>query len=166
MTPVDDTIETPRLRLPCLCREDAEAIVHGLRPLEDRWAADYPTDASLVAAGLVVTAAAERRELGAFGPRQIVRRSDGVAIGGCGFVSGGPGPDGSVHIAFSIVDEHARAGYAEEAVHALVTYARTLPGVRRVLAETAATNDAAVDVYETAGMRRAAAEDGLVLFEA
>ena len=161
-----DGIDTPRLRLVPLSVHDAAAIVHGQRPLEDRWAPDYPTDATLVAAGLVVTAQAEGRELAPWTAYQIVRRSDGKAVGGCGFVWGEPDRAGNVHVSFSIVDSARGEGYGPEALRAIIAFAKQHPEVTRVLAETAHTNTEGLGVFQEAGMRRAGADDHLVYFEA
>jgi RimJ/RimL family protein N-acetyltransferase len=165
-TPAMDGIETQRLQLVPLSLDEAFAMVNGHRPVEDRWAADYPTDASLVAAGLVVTAEAEGRELGPFTAYQIVCREDGRAVGGCGFIEGGPDPAGHVHVSFSLVDSARGHGYASEALAAIIAFAKDQPGVTRVLAETAGTNTSRIAVFEDAGMRRAGSDGELVFFEA
>jgi RimJ/RimL family protein N-acetyltransferase len=161
-----DGIDTPRLRIVPLSLEEATAIVHGERPVEDRWASDYPTDATLVAAGLVVTAEAEGRDLRPWSAYQVIRREDERAVGGCGFPFDGPDPQGRVMISFSIVDSARGEGYAAEALEAMIGWAKRQPGVTRVLAETAATNIRAIHVYERAGMRRAGSDGQLVFFEA
>jgi RimJ/RimL family protein N-acetyltransferase len=158
--------ETPRLRIVPIPYEDAEAMLHGRRPAEDRWAPDYPTDSTLVAAGVVVTAVAEGRDLGPFGSYQIIRRADEMAVGGCGFVLGGPDEHGCVQVSFSLVGSAEGHGLAPEAMEALIAFAKELPGVRRVVAETAQTNTAGLEVYEQAGMRLAGWDGELVLLEA
>jgi RimJ/RimL family protein N-acetyltransferase len=160
-----DGLTTPRLRIVPLQLDEALAMVHGQRPVEERWAPDYPTDASLVAASLVVTAEAEGRPLGSWGAYQIVRRADGKVVGGVGFPIGGPDPQGRVLMGFSIVESAAGESYAAEALRAVIAWAKAQPGVTRVLAETAATNTRGVDVYEQAGMRRAGSDGQLVFFE-
>jgi RimJ/RimL family protein N-acetyltransferase len=161
-----DGIDTPRLRMVPLSLQDAAAMVHGQRPVQDRWAPDYPTDATLVAAGLVVTADAEGRDLRPWTAYQVIRRSDGVAVGGCGFALGGPDVQGRVNISFSIVESACGEGYAIEALTAMIGWAKAQASVTRVLAETAATNTGGISVYERAGMRRAGSDGQLVFFEA
>jgi RimJ/RimL family protein N-acetyltransferase len=158
-------IDTQRLRVAPMPLEVAEALVQGHRPAGVNWPDDYPTDSTLVAASMLYAAEAEGRPLGCWTVYQIVRRSDGRVVGGCGFVSGGPDPRGHVQVAFSVPDSERGQGYAAEAMQALVAWARRQPGVTRVLAETASTNAAAVTVYEAAGMRRAGSDGGLVFFE-
>src|SRR3954469_14815232 len=96
-------IETPRLRLVPLSLPDAAALVNGHQPDTARWADGYPTDGTLVAAGFVVTAEAEGRPLGPWGTYQIVRRSDGVVVGDCGFLSA-PDSHGFVHVGYGIAE--------------------------------------------------------------
>ena len=141
-------------------------MLHGRRPREPRWAPDYPTDSTLVAAGVVVTAAAEGRDLGPFTSYQIIRGEDGIAVGGCGFVFGGPDEQGCVQVSFSLVASAEGHGLAAEAMEALIGFAKGLPGVARVRAETAQTNTAGLEVYEQAGMRLAGWDGELVLLEA
>jgi RimJ/RimL family protein N-acetyltransferase len=159
-------VDTHRLHIVPLALEEAEALLHGQRPVDDHWAPDYPTDATLVAAGVVVTAAAEGRDLGPWTAYQVQRREDGMAIGGVGFSLGEPDREGRVRVTFSLVDSAAGHGFAAEAVHAMIDFAKRQPGVTRVLAETAETNPQGLCAFEHAGMRRAGAHDGLVSFEA
>lgn len=159
-------IDTPRLRLIPLSRDDAAALIHGERPAHANWAPDYPTDSTLVAAGALLTADAEGRPLDEWTNYQMVVRADGRAIGGCGFVLGGPDAGGHVQITFCIVESARGQGYAAEAVEALVAWAKGQPEVTRVLADTACTNAAAIAVFEQAGMRRAGSDGDLVFFEA
>jgi RimJ/RimL family protein N-acetyltransferase len=159
-------IDTPRLILRELPLEVAEAIVAGRRPSEARWAPGYPTDSTLVAASIVVTAEAQGSRLGPWTSYQIVLRDTGCAVGGCGFMFGPPDGSGDVQISFSIVEAHKEDGYAAEAVRALIAWAHGQPDVIRVRAETAASNAEGIRVYEAAGMRRAGWDGQLVFFEA
>jgi RimJ/RimL family protein N-acetyltransferase len=154
-------LTTLRLRLVPLSLADAHALMHGRRPPRAYWAPDYPTDASLVAAGMLVAAEAEGHDLGPWTAYQVIRRADGLVIGGCGFVLGGPDERGRVHLGCSIVDSvgDARHRYGAEAVTAMIAWARSWPGVTRVITETSACNTAALARYEGAGMRRARIDD-------
>jgi RimJ/RimL family protein N-acetyltransferase len=160
------SLQTPRLRLVPLSLEDAHAILEGRRPVEDRWAPDYPTDATLVVSGMLVTAAAEGRDFGPWTAYQMIRRSDDMVIGGVGFALGEPDPDGAVHLTYSIVDSEAHEDYAAEGVGAMIAFARSQEGVTRVVAETSQTNLFGIHVYESAGMKRAGGDQQLVFFEA
>lgn len=159
------SMDTPHLRLVPLELEVAEAIIEGARPPGEEWAHDYPSDATLVAASIVVAAAREGGDLGPWTAFQIRRRDTGMAIGGVGYALGPPGHDGAVQVTYSIVPSQQGRGYGREAVRAAVEYARA-HGVERVVAETAATNDHGIGVFEGAGMRRSGEQDGIVFFEA
>src|SRR5687768_16417072 len=114
-------VVTDRLQLLQLDLDSAVSMLDGERPLGHQWSSGYPTERTLVAAGMVVAA-----DLGAFGTFLMVRRSDGVIIGDCGF-HGPPDSTGAVTIGFEVVPEARGQGYATEAVEALLAYARTLP---------------------------------------
>src|SRR4051794_24294275 len=94
------TLVTPRLRIRRLSVEHAEAILHGTVPPGVLWADGYPADTTLVAAGIVVTAAREGRNLGPWTAYQIERREDGAVIAGIGFFDP-PDDDGIVRIGWS-----------------------------------------------------------------
>ncbi|HVL94892.1 MAG TPA: GNAT family N-acetyltransferase [Solirubrobacteraceae bacterium] len=160
-----DAIDTQRLRLVPLSVTDAHALVNGHRPGADSWADGYPTDGTLVAAGLVVTAHATEGGLGRWGVYQMVRRADGVILGDCGFL-GPPDHRGCVHVGYGLAEPERDHDYAVEALAALVAWARAQPEATRVLADVAPTNLATVRVLEAAGLRRAGADDRLVYYEA
>lgn len=158
-------IATQRLRLVRLTAGTAAAIMDGQRPAGANWAEGYPADSTLVAAAMLVTAAAEGRDLGPWTVYQVVRAADDRVLAGIGFFEP-PDADGVVHIGFSETAE-ARAGDAlPEAVAALAAFAAEQPGVRAVRADTAPTNRRAVAVLEAAGMRQIGADHRLIYFEA
>ena len=147
--------------------EVAEAIVDGLRPADpDEWAPDYPTDATLIGASMLVAAAAEGREDELWGFYQSIRRDRGRVVGGGGFGRTPPDAGGEVHVGYSIAPSERGAGFEVEAVRGLVGWALRHPGVTRVLAETAATNEDGLAVYAAAGMRRRPDGGDVVVFEA
>jgi len=160
-----ETIETQRLRLVPLSLGDAAAMVNGHRPDAIRWAQGYPTDGTLVAAGLVVTAEAEGRPLGPWTTYQMHRRSDGIVIGDCGFL-GPPDAQGRVQLGYGVCEPERGHGFAVEALIALIAWARSHPEITRVLADTACTNLPSIAVMEAAGMRRAGSDGQIVLYEA
>jgi RimJ/RimL family protein N-acetyltransferase len=89
-----------------------------------------------------------------------------LAIGNGGF-KGPPDADGTVEIGYSVLEEHQRRGYASEAVGALVEWAFTHPGVRRVIAETYPELIASIGVLKKLGFRQieGGAEQGAIRFE-
>jgi RimJ/RimL family protein N-acetyltransferase len=162
---VMEAIQTQRLRLVPLSLGDAAALVNGHRPEAARWADGYPTDGTFVAAGFIVTAEAQGRVLGPWSTYQMVRLSDGVVLGDCGFL-GPPDHHGWVHVGYGVADSAREQGYATEALSGLIAWAKERPEVTRVLADTACTNHASIRVMEGAGMRRAGSDAGIVYFEA
>ena len=158
-------LRTHRLELSALDVYEAQALVESGQPPGRRHAPDYPTDATFVAAGLVVTAAAEHRDLGPYTTYQIVRQMDGAVIGDCGF-HGMPDENGAVEVGYNIAPSARGRGYASEAFEALIGFALLQHGVRRVRAETTRANAASRRVMEKAGMRLTRADGELLLYEA
>jgi len=79
----------------------------------------------------------------------VTRDVTPTLIAGAGFM--GPPEDGAVEIGYSVVAEARGAGYATEIVGALVRRAFESDSVQRVVAETAATNEASQRVLERNG---------------
>jgi [ribosomal protein S5]-alanine N-acetyltransferase len=156
-------LRTPRLELSPLEHEEARSLVETGHLSGRRVADGYPTDATLVAAGIVITAAGEARDLGPFTTYLVARRADGCVVGDCGFPEG-PAADGVVEIGYGIADSARDRGYGTEAVEALIGFALLQAGVRRVVAETTAANPASRRVLEKAGLKLLRERDGLLLF--
>jgi [ribosomal protein S5]-alanine N-acetyltransferase len=157
-------LRTRRLELRPLELADARALVDDGRPPGRRRAAGYPTESTLVAAGLLVAAAAERRELTPFTTYHVIRRADGAVIGDCGFH--GPPEGGCLDLGFAIAGSAQGRGYATEAVEALIGLGLLQPGVRCLRAETTRSNPASCRVLEKAGMRRVRESGELLVYEA
>jgi RimJ/RimL family protein N-acetyltransferase len=85
-------------------------------------------------------------------------------IGGAGCYP--PDEHGVVQVGYSIAPSELGQGFAAEAVRGLVAWLHDQPGVVRVVAETATTNDEGLEVYAAAGMHAAGLHDDLVVFEA
>ena len=158
-------LRTERLELAPMDFEEARALVESGRPMARRRAAGYPMDSTLVAAGMVVTAHAEHRELGPFTTYHVVRRADGTVIGDCGF-HGPPDDLGRVVIGYGIAESARGRGYATEAVEALIGFALLQHGVRRVCADTTRHNEYSRRVMEKAGMRLVRSDGELLFYEA
>ena len=75
---------------------------------------------------------------------------DRVLIGSGGIASV-PGEPDTVMIGYSILWEFQNRGYATEAVHHLVSFIITLPGIRRILATTYPELKASISVLEKSG---------------
>lgn len=158
-------IRTARLELTPLDVASARALVDTGEVGGRRRAEGYPTDSTLVAASMVVTAAAAGRDLGPFTTYQIVRQSDATIIGDCGF-HGPPDENGSVVIGYGIAESASGHGFASEALEALIGFALLQSGVKRVVADTTRSNYASRRVMEKAGMRLVRADGELLVFEA
>lgn len=65
---------------------------------------------------------------------------------------GPPDKEGTVEVAYGIVDSHQGQGYATEATQALLEWVRRDPRVRRIVAETLPHLAAAIAVMEKCGM--------------
>jgi RimJ/RimL family protein N-acetyltransferase/uncharacterized damage-inducible protein DinB len=77
---------------------------------------------------------------------------DGRLAGIVGY-KGRPGPDGTVEIGYSVMEEYQRQGIAAEAAGALVARAFGAPEVRRVIAETLPALLPSIRVLEKNGFR-------------
>jgi RimJ/RimL family protein N-acetyltransferase len=164
-TVTNGSFQTARLSLVPLSLGDAAAMVNGHRPPRARWAPDYPTEGTLVAAGIVVAAESEGHPLGPWTTYQVSHTEERLVIGDCGFLAP-PDDDGDVHVAYGICASRRGHGYASEALRALVQWAQGQPGVRHVLGDTAVTNESSMRVLEAAGLRRVGADDRLVYYAA
>jgi RimJ/RimL family protein N-acetyltransferase len=110
-----------------MTREAAHALLAGERPGGVRVADDYPTEFS---AGVAQCVGAE----GQFGPFFLHRAEDDLVVGEIGgaFVD----DKGTIEIGYAVVESQWTRGYATAAVEALVTQARMVPEVRRIVAHT------------------------------
>ena len=83
----------------------------------------------------------------------VVTRAHPQAIGQLG-TTGHTNAAGDLEIGYGMNPAVWGHGYATEAVGALVTHLHTLPGVRRVTADTAVSNRASERVLENVGFER------------
>lgn len=77
-----------------------------------------------------------------YGLLRVVRKADGASIGMCGVLKRDtlPEPD----LGFSLLPEHWSQGYALEAARAVMTHARDLLRLGRILAITTANNESSI----------------------
>ena len=105
-----------------------------------------------------------------YGERAIVRRATGDVIGACGFVPclapfgqiptlRMPGPveeqrlnSPEFGLYYAVAPRHQRHGYATEAAQALIRYAFTELGPRRIVATTTYDNEPSIGVMRNLGM--------------
>jgi len=156
-------LETSRLILHAVDEPEARRIVARTPAPTDAWAADYPFDGDLAALGSFLRASEQRGEQRPFGYYQIIRASDGLAIGGAGFKSAPA--DASVELGYGLAPSARGHGYAAEAVAALLAIAAD-NGVDVVTAETTDDNIASQRTLVHAGFTHVGAHDGLHRYRA
>ena len=139
---------TARLSLRAIDEMEGRCIRQHAPQPGDAWAADYPFEGDLAAIGGFLRATEQNGEQRPFGYYQIRRQSDGLAIGGIGFM--GP-PDGNVvEIGYGLAPSARGHGYAAEAVVVLAQIAAEL-GVSTIRADTDVDNVASQRTLEHAG---------------
>ena len=80
----------------------------------------------------------------------LVVLGTGEVVGDCGWY-GPPGADGEVEIGYGLAAPYRGRGIGTDAVTALLAWVTAQPGVRRVVAETDATNTASRRLLERLG---------------
>jgi [ribosomal protein S5]-alanine N-acetyltransferase len=100
-----------------------------------------------------------------YGPWLAVDDARRMLVGGAGF-HGPPWPDGTIEIGFGIGEAERGRGYATEAAGGLARWARSRPGIARVVARCEPTNTASIRVLERLGFRRTGEAEGLLTWEA
>jgi ribosomal-protein-alanine N-acetyltransferase len=138
------SIETPRLLLHPLTREQAELVLAGETPAGLPFAEGYPLPDTADGVRLFLRHGTE-----GFGSYLVVRREDGVVIGEIGFH--GPPTDGAATIGYGIVPGARRQGYATEAIVGLSDWALAQPGIVEVRAEVERDNMASTRALLGAG---------------
>lgn len=129
----------------------------------DARAAEYPFEGDLAALGGFLHATKPNGEQRPFGYYQIRRQSDGLAIGGVGFMGA---PDGNVvEIGYGLAPSARGHGYATEALAGLVQIAADL-GVTTIRADTDVGNVASQRTLENAGLHQVDADSELHHYQA
>ncbi|KUM72346.1 GNAT family N-acetyltransferase [Streptomyces curacoi] len=122
------------------------------------WIVGGPFEGTREAAGMVLKAyetGVHRPEFGLF---VLVRREDGLAVGGMGF-HGLPDEEGRAEVGYDLVEGARGRGYASEALRALSEWALARDDVRLLRASIEADNVPSQGVVERAGYVRATAEE-------
>ncbi|SFY40326.1 GNAT family N-acetyltransferase [Streptomyces atratus] len=144
-------LETPRLLLRPMNATDALRVMAGTPGDGAHWATGYPSPGERAAAERFLDTCARSGDPSPFGSYEIQRREDGQVIGGMGF-HGNPDENGHVTIGYGLVPSAQGMGYASEALHALLRFARD-QGVTCVHGDTDLDNIASQRVMEAVGMR-------------
>ncbi|MFG3162157.1 GNAT family N-acetyltransferase [Streptomyces sp. NPDC048232] len=128
------------------------------------WVGGGPFQGTRDAAGMLLKAyegGVHRPEWGVFA---LVRREDGLAVGGMGF-HGPPDEDGRVEIGYDLAEAARVHGYATEALRALCAWALAREEVTSVFATTEPANVASQAVITRAGFTRVAGDEGQLAYE-
>ncbi|HET7034617.1 MAG TPA: GNAT family N-acetyltransferase [Thermomicrobiaceae bacterium] len=158
-------LETARLLLPPFTLEEAHAVLNDSR-VGRAWSPGYPTEGDREIAAMLLRggpAPPDERAV-IFGPRRIVLRASGLAVGGIGFF-GPPDEAGTLSIGYGIAPEARNQGLTTEALGAMLAFAAAQPGVRRVLADTTPDNLASQRVLAKAGFQRIGQDAALIYYE-
>jgi RimJ/RimL family protein N-acetyltransferase len=126
LSPLPEVVASQRLRLPLVTPEDAAGMLAGRRRVS--WHPDYPRKGDQDAVAMVKDGDPEA----GWGPRHVVRSSDGLVVGSVGFFGGpAPGPDEApeAEVGFRLVEEARGHGVEAEALTALLEESDRL-GVR------------------------------------
>ncbi|WP_405667462.1 GNAT family N-acetyltransferase [Streptomyces sp. NBC_01166] len=157
-----EILMTTRLALHPLTAAQAGVVESGdthTPPDGARWAPGYPDEGDRAGARRFLAACASTGNPQPFGPYEIRRRTDGMAIGGVAF-HGRPDAAGQVTIGYGLISSARGRGYASEALRALLTFARS-QGVRSVKGDTDLDNVGSHRVMASAGMRLVAVDERL-----
>ncbi|MEU4271270.1 GNAT family N-acetyltransferase [Streptomyces sp. NPDC026092] len=146
-----DELLSERLVLRRLSADDAARIVGLVPAFPGQWAEGYPSDVDVAVARRFLDARDEHGDPGVFGPYEIRRREDRVAVGGIGF-HGPPDEGRFVTVGYGLVPGVRGRGYATEALRALLDLARA-QGVAGAKGDADLGNVASQKVMEGAGMR-------------
>ncbi|MEU3842008.1 GNAT family N-acetyltransferase [Streptomyces sp. NPDC028635] len=125
------------------------------------WNEDGPYEGTRDAAGMVAQAYAAGVHRPEFGMFVLVRREDGLAVGGMGF-HGTPDEDGRVEVGYDLVPSARGRGYATEALRALAHWALERGDVRVVFATVDRDNKPSRAVITRAGFTQVS-DDGAQL---
>ncbi|MFE9022053.1 GNAT family N-acetyltransferase [Streptomyces sp. NPDC007808] len=122
------------------------------------WIVGGPFEGTREAAGMMLNAyemGVHRPEFGLF---VLVRKEDGLAVGGMGF-HGAPDEEGRAEVGYDLVEGARGRGYASEALTALSEWALARDDVRLLCATVEAGNVPSQGVASRAGYVRATVEE-------
>ncbi len=154
--PIPTAIETARLVLRPVLREEAEALLVGIQPTGLSFGEGFPSEGTLESMDLFV--GPRRAELPGFTPFHMLRRADGVAIGSIGFTP--VAETRSVTAGYGISPAFEGQGYTTEALRGLVAWLFQA-GATLVRADTYVDHVASRRVMEKAGMELIEEVDGV-----
>ncbi|MFF7364407.1 GNAT family N-acetyltransferase [Streptomyces sp. NPDC008125] len=157
-----EDLVTARLVLHPLTIAEARRLVMGAageRAHDESWAPGYPDEGDVAGARRFLRSCASTGDPQPFGPYEIRRRQDGLAVGGVAF-HGHADDWGIVTIGYGLVPSARGRGFATEALRALLDLARD-NGVTGVEGDTDQRNVASQRVMNAVGMRLVAQDNRL-----
>ena len=145
-------LTTQRLTLRRLSQGDAEFIVELLNdPAFLRFVGDKAVRNADDARRYILDGPVASYERYGYGLWLVELKASGVPVGMCGLLKRETLPD--VDIGFAFLPAHRSQGYALESASAVLDYARTEFGLKRIVAITDADNAGSIRVLEKIGMR-------------
>jgi RimJ/RimL family protein N-acetyltransferase len=159
---IDGDLVTDRLLLHPFTVDEASRVIARRPAPGDRWHPEYPFADELGPLRALVRDADAGTPATPFTLYMIRARSNGLAVGGIGFV-GPPDDTGTVEVGYGLVRAARGCGVATEALLAVVARAREL-GARSVAADTTLDNTASQRVLAKAGFREKGRTASLIYF--
>lgn len=145
-------LQTPRLNLRRLDAEDAPFIVELLNDAAFlRYIGDKRVRTLEDARQYILTGPLDSYERFGFGLYLVELKESGVRLGICGLLKRDTLDD--VDIGFAFLPQHRSKGYAVEAASAVMHHARTVLGLKRIVAVTSQNNDGSASVLGKIGFR-------------
>ena len=145
-------LETERLVLRKISNDDAEFIVELLnQPSFLRYIGDKEVRNVVDAVRYIQTGPIASYERFGFGLYLVALKETGVSIGICGLLKRDSLPD--VDVGFAFLPRYWSQGYAFESASAVMTYGRSVLGMRRIVAITSLDNDASIRLLEKIGLK-------------
>ena len=154
----ETTIETPRLRLELLLPAALEAlrvrdVDAAARAQGFSFSDDFMQTVNDVFLARQIEGLQRRSSTPGWFARAIVRKGDEMLIGHCGF-HGTPEDVGRAEIGYTVFASHRRQGYAAEAAHGLLEWAKE-QGTRVVFAAVSSDNQPSLAVVAKLDFRQA-----------
>jgi RimJ/RimL family protein N-acetyltransferase len=147
-----NVLETDRLLLRWLSVDDAEFILGLLNePSWIQFIGDRGVRTLDEARAYILNGPVEMYHRLGFGLYLVVRKDDSVPLGMCGLIKR-KGLD-DVDIGFAFRPGFWSKGYAFEAAAAVVQYARSTLGLRRIVAITAPDNESSIKLLQKLGLK-------------
>jgi len=148
----DVVLETERLVLRRLNKGDAPFMLQMLNdPVFIRNVADRGVRTIADAENYIAAKILPSYQQHGFGFYLVQLKESGIAIGTCGLAKRDTVDD--IDVGYGLLERFAGSGYATEAASAVLHYARTVLGLKRVVGFTSPANTASIHVLQKLGLR-------------